>query len=676
MDSIAMSVLNKVVSKASETRTEHGNVVKENLTLNIEGSAIVNTQARGSLNSLDPFAVYTFESGKPGYVVIATDDRLPAVIAFSDKEVFSANNPPSAMLHMMEQYANRLSEGNSISGNNKEYQTFSEAPSEVEPLLGDIAFSQFSPYNDKCPLMDGKRTVTGCLATAMAQLMAYYKYPQKMSGDKIEYTTARYGLPVSWDCSTTVFDWDNMLDTYIYYVDRNINTTTEQYMACSELKLSPTNSQCLEISMLISVSTDALNGEIQLLLADDEGNFICPVGNKGEIENLLPRYGWGTSEIKHFVPNDISDGLYRLYLGFRLKESDEWSIVQREKNATNVDDSLHEKCYVSIFKSGMHYTIENEMFNCTNGGYNRVQGDAVATLCAACGAATQMNYGTDGSSTNNSNMAFGLANYMGYNENMYIVTSTQFATEGWVEKIIQSELTEKRPVYCCGILENGGSHAFVIDGYMLLDSTPYFHVNWGWNGDDNGYFLLDNMTTSGGNNYGHGYSLTLGIEPNNKQEQGFVFCAKNVSTFCTDNKLSVIVETLSNCTIKPFGGDVIIYAIDKAGNEHTLKNYTWDSWKASAGIGLWEPPTINIPSSMESGEYQIVIRVKEKGSSIERDVLTPSFPYVYIDNTTSAINGTKVNDTSRSSAIYDLSGKKIKAGAKKQITIIDKKKVF
>ena len=674
MDSIATSVLDKVLSKANEARGANGNHIKESLILNVESSATINTQVKGEIDDLSNlFAVYTFESGKPGYVVVSTDDRLPAVIAFSDKEAFSASNSPSAMLHMLKQYVNRLSEENSSSDESKKYQTYSETPSEVKPLLGNIAFNQFSPYNDKCPLMDGERTVTGCLATAMAQLMAYYKYPQKMSGDKIEYITEKYSLPVSWDCSATVFDWDNMLDTYVYLIEENPQTTDEQYMTYTNLKLSATKKQCLELTMLVSISADVLNGDMQLLLTDNEGNLIYPVGKKYDITNVNPRAGWGKSEITHIVPNEVPDGIYRLYVGFKHKDSDKWSVMQRAQDSTNIYNSAREECYISISKTGAYYTINEETFVCIN-GYNKVQGDAVATLCAACGAATQMNYGTDGSSTDNSNMVIGLAKYMGYDDNMYKISSTKFSTEGWIDKIIQTELSENRPVYCCGSLEDGGSHAFVIDGYKYIDDIPYFHVNWGWNGHDNGYFLLDNMTTSGGKNYGYGYSLTMGIKPDDGIDQGFVFSASSISVSCADQKLSITAENLINCTIKAFGGDLIIYAIGEDGNEHALQSNTWDSWKEFAGYGSWSR-TISIPSDMKSGNYQIVFRTKEKGSSVERDILTPSFPNVYIDNEISAIDKVKANDIYHSPAIYDLSGRKLKTVKKNQINIIDKEKI-
>ena len=152
-----------------------------------------------------------------------------------------------------------------------------EEGSEVAPLLGDIAFSQFSPYNDKCPLYDGKRTATGCLATAMAQIMAYYRYPQTMIGRNIEYVSEKYSIPISWNSSTTVFDWNNILNTYnadfIPDYPGSISTTAEQYLTFATMQSSTQYYHSFDICQLVSISQEVISGELQLLLADDKGHY-------------------------------------------------------------------------------------------------------------------------------------------------------------------------------------------------------------------------------------------------------------------------------------------------------------------------------------------------------------------------------------------------------------------
>lgn len=117
------------------------------------------------------------------------------------------------------------------------------------------------------------------------------------------------------------------------------------------------------------------------------------------------------------------------------------------------------------------------------------QPDAVATLMAACGAAVQMRYGLEGSASYDEYVGQGLASYLGYDDGMaYISRSTCRARE-WTDRLYD-ELAAGRPVLYMANSERVG-HAFVCDGYEYRDGADYFHINWGWDGRYNGYFLTD-----------------------------------------------------------------------------------------------------------------------------------------------------------------------------------------
>lgn len=535
-----------------------------------------------------------------------------------------------------------------------------EEGSEVAPLLGDIAFSQFSPYNDKCPLYDGKRTATGCLATAMAQIMAYYRYPQTMIGRNIEYVSEKYSIPISWNSSTTVFDWNNILNTYnadfIPDYPGSISTTAEQYLTFATMQSSTQYYHSFDICQLVSISQEVISGELQLLLADDKGNIIRPVGRVSIINELKPRAGWSSTFIRHSMPYSIADGTYRLYLGFKFDIDDNWSVVQRAVDGTSIYNSDREEFYITITKTGLYYSIDNESFVC---GYSESQGNVVATLCAACGAASYMNYGTDGSDANNDNLAWAMIDYMDYDNKMCLIQSSMNTTSGWIEDMVQEELKKHRPVYCCTSLENGGSHAVVIDGFKYIDNTPYFHVNWGKNGEDNGYYLLDNMITSSGKRFGFRYSLIMGIKPNDGNDIGFTFTAKSVSATYENQVLSLSVESFLNSTYKVFYGDIIVYAINKDGNEYVLDTSTWDLWEPLKGYGKFER-SIQVRTDIEDGEYSIVIRCKERGSMVERDIRTTNSPNVYITGCSAGLNNVGLDDNNGiKNEMYDLSGRKV-----------------
>lgn len=113
------------------------------------------------------------------------------------------------------------------------------------------------------------------------------------------------------------------------------------------------------------------------------------------------------------------------------------------------------------------------------------QQDAVATLMRYCGQSVQMLYGAYESSTDGGLMADALKLYFDYNPNLYYANRTYYGIDEW-EDLIYQELAANRPVPYCGQTDQGG-HCFVCDGY---DGNGLFHINWGWNGDADGYFSL------------------------------------------------------------------------------------------------------------------------------------------------------------------------------------------
>lgn len=92
------------------------------------------------------------------------------------------------------------------------------------PHLLSTTWSQEYPYNLSCPSDDGGRCVTGCVATAMAQVIKYHNYPVCGNG------TASYkwnGQTLSFDYSTANFDYDNMRKNYPASNDRSTKVQKE-----------------------------------------------------------------------------------------------------------------------------------------------------------------------------------------------------------------------------------------------------------------------------------------------------------------------------------------------------------------------------------------------------------------------------------------------------------------
>ena len=114
------------------------------------------------------------------------------------------------------------------------------------------------------------------------------------------------------------------------------------------------------------------------------------------------------------------------------------------------------------------------------------QKQAVAKLMQICGTSIEMDYTSGGSRASLQNAAEALKKYFDYNEAVSYVARINYREEDW-NKMIYDELAAGRPVEYAGYQKSGPGHAFVIDGYS---SDCFFHVNWGWGGSVDGYFLL------------------------------------------------------------------------------------------------------------------------------------------------------------------------------------------
>ena len=294
-------------------------------------------------------------------VLRATDSRLPQTLAYFDHEEDVTSLPPEvySFLAFYEEALRRIDAGAAPEEVLSLDATATNAT--VGPLLGDIEFDQGTPYNDKCPYLNGGRAVTGCVATAMAQIMTYYRYPSVGTG------TANYtgsSGETTYKFAEHPFDWDHILHTY------------------------------------------------------------------------------------------------------------------------------------------------------KNGGYTTVQANAIAELMLACGASVKMNYNYAGSGADSEKVTPALRDYFGYDPSIYsrqpeLSESKQYTI--WTATL-KREFEAGRPVYYSGGTQTDG-HAFVLDGYMEEDGVVYFHVNWGWNGKYNGYFLLTGLKPDEGAGYSYRNHVVCNIFP-------------------------------------------------------------------------------------------------------------------------------------------------------------------
>lgn len=155
--------------------------------------------------------IYVVNASGGGWVLIGNEDRLPqTILAYSLTGHFSIDKLPDNTRYQLEMYSKEIASipkhTNIIPNQN------TRTASEVAPLLGDTEWGQTEPYNRLCPLLDGIRTVTGCVNTAISQIMYYHKYPACGNGEN-SYTWN--DVTLSMDFSKSVYEWDNMRPQYI-----------------------------------------------------------------------------------------------------------------------------------------------------------------------------------------------------------------------------------------------------------------------------------------------------------------------------------------------------------------------------------------------------------------------------------------------------------------------------
>lgn len=119
------------------------------------------------------------------------------------------------------------------------------------------------------------------------------------------------------------------------------------------------------------------------------------------------------------------------------------------------------------------------------GSYTEAQANAVAQLMFACGVSVNMQYSPAMSGASTTDVAAALINYFGYDKGVSFTSRNYFDSQQW-DRFIYSQLRDYGPVQYAGS-NNDGGHSFVCDGYA---SDGFFHINWGWAGICDGYFLL------------------------------------------------------------------------------------------------------------------------------------------------------------------------------------------
>ena len=159
-------------------------------------------------NTTPALYVFNNQTDNSGFVIVSADDKVRTILGYADEGMFREDDMPANLRFWLGMYAREIAEA--PASGHKATQADITYPT-IAPLLGTIKWGQGAPYYNLCPMKNGEQCVTGCVATAAAQVMYYHKHPANGEGS---HSYEWNGQNLSANFAATTYNWDNMLPAY------------------------------------------------------------------------------------------------------------------------------------------------------------------------------------------------------------------------------------------------------------------------------------------------------------------------------------------------------------------------------------------------------------------------------------------------------------------------------
>lgn len=242
-------------------------------------------------------AVYIFDRpASSGYLIVSADDTATPLLGYADSGSFDANNMPPQLEWWLSEYASQIDYA-SANGIKNTYAPIANKK-EIAPLV-KTKWNQGTPYNNLCPSVNNVKCPSGCVASAMAQVMKFWNYPEVGTG-RVTATLPSGGTGEGFiNLAQKPFDWNNMIDSYSGYDYTNeqgnaVATLMQAAGYAAKMNYAPGGSGALSINAAISLSKNfKYNPNIQ----------------------YLQRLYFNTSEWNEIVYNELAAGRPILYGG-------------------------------------------------------------------------------------------------------------------------------------------------------------------------------------------------------------------------------------------------------------------------------------------------------------------------------------------------------------------------
>lgn len=234
-----------------------------------------------------------------GFIIVSAEDQTQEILGYSDSGNFDQANMPENMRNWLSSYADQIKYVRTHNLAKKQTVQYSYKYNKVvKPLLGDIQWNQDAPYNDLCPSFDiSSRCATGCVATAMAQVMYYNRWPETGIGSHTYAPSIMDGRALTADFGNTHYAWDKMLPKY------DNNSSDESREAVAQLML-----HCgISVDMQYSSSSGAASMPVPIALATYFGY------DKGVAYRT--RQNYSTEEWQNIIIDELNHGRAMLAMG-------------------------------------------------------------------------------------------------------------------------------------------------------------------------------------------------------------------------------------------------------------------------------------------------------------------------------------------------------------------------
>jgi len=154
-----------------------------------------------------PFYVLVDSLNPSSYIIVSSDERMKTVLAYGENASWNENDIPEGLCYLLSTYQQQYELLLTDNISRREKLSSISIP-EVSPLLSS-SWHQEYPYNKLCP----EKCPSGCVATAMSQVMKYHQYPSTGSGS-FSYTSRTRKFRCSYDFSSASFDWNTIKNSY------------------------------------------------------------------------------------------------------------------------------------------------------------------------------------------------------------------------------------------------------------------------------------------------------------------------------------------------------------------------------------------------------------------------------------------------------------------------------